>query len=61
MWRNTDMTLSSIAVGDPFPSGRALAASRSGRRNRTEISGVLWKPFKLSDTSGERQVEGHAA
>jgi hypothetical protein len=55
------MTLSSIAVGDPFPSGRALAASRSGRRNRTEISGELLEPFKLNDTSGERQVEGHAA
>jgi hypothetical protein len=61
MGRNTDMTLSSIAVGEPFPSGRALAASRSGRRNRTEISGELLEPFKLNDTSGERQVEGHAA
>ena len=61
MWRNTDMTLISIAVGEPFPSGRTLAVSCSGPRNRTEISGELLEPFKLSDTSGERQVEGHAA
>jgi hypothetical protein len=61
MWRNTDMTVSSIAVGERFPSGRTLAVSRSGRRNRTEISGELLEQFKLNDTSGELQVEGHAA
>jgi hypothetical protein len=61
MWRNTDMTVSSIAVGEPFPSGRTLAVSRSGRRNRTVISGELLEKFKLNDTSGERQAEGHAA
>jgi hypothetical protein len=61
MWRNTDMTVSSIAVGEPFPSGRTLAVSRAGRRNRTVISGELLEQFKLNDTSGERQAEGHAA
>ena len=60
MWRNTDMTVSSIAVGEPFPSGRTLAVSRSGRRNRTGISGELLEQFKLNDSSGERRVEGHA-
>ena len=58
MWRNTDMTLNSIAVGEPFPCGRILAVSLSGRRNRTEISGELLQQFKLNDTSGGRQVEG---
>jgi hypothetical protein len=61
MWRNTDMTVSSIAVDEPFPSGRTLAVSRSGRRNRTVISAELLEQFKLNDTSGERQAEGHAA